>query len=168
MSPRPSGPRPHLAGSQNLLQVQVPREVECASLRLVEVPRDVAVAGKRVTGVRPPVVLHSVSQTSISVPKTLMRLKTGFSRAGLEWRRTGETSELTEAAQDPTPAGRRAGGQEVWGYPSLPLLHHPLSSPEKEVTLWAKQLKVRQARTWNPCRIACTWTNTSSNKIQRS
>ena len=41
----PVGPRP--AGSQSLLQVQVPGEVECASLRLVEVPRDVAVAGKR-------------------------------------------------------------------------------------------------------------------------
>ena len=53
------------------------------------------------------------------------------------------------------------------GHPSLPLLHHPVSSPEKEVTLWAKQLKVRQAKTWNPCRGACAWTNTKySNKIQ--
>lgn len=119
MSPRPSGPRPHLAGSQNLLQVQVPREVECASLRLVEVPRDIAVAGKRVTGVRPPVVLHSVSQTSISVPKTLMRLKTGFSRAGLEWRRTGETSELTEAAQAPHPCREKGRGPRGLGV-SLP------------------------------------------------
>ena len=90
VGPHPSGPRPCPAGSQNLLQVQVPGEVECASLRLMEVPRDVAVAGKRVTGVRPPVVLHSVSQASISVPKTLMRLKTGFSHAGLEWRKTGD------------------------------------------------------------------------------
>ena len=71
-SPPLRPPRPRPAGSQNLLQVQVLGEVECASLRLVEVPRDVAVAGKRVTGVRPPVVLHSVSQSSTSVPKTLV------------------------------------------------------------------------------------------------
>ena len=70
--PHGSPPLRPPAGSQNLLQVQIPGEVECASLRLVEVPRDVAVAGKRVTGVRPPVVLHSVSQTSTSVPKTLV------------------------------------------------------------------------------------------------
>ena len=78
--PAPQTPSPTPAGSQNLLQVQVPGEVECASLRLMEVPRDVAVAGKRVTGVRPPVVLHSVSQTSTSVPKTLMTAEDGFLR----------------------------------------------------------------------------------------
>lgn len=120
MGPHPSGPRPHLAGSQNLLQVQVPGEVKCASLRLVEVPRDVAVAGKRVTGVRPPVVLHSVSQTSISVPKTLMRLKTGFSHAGLEWRKTGETRELTEAGQAPPLPGEGQGAKRSGGIPPSP------------------------------------------------
>ena len=80
MPPGTQTPSPTPAGSQNLLQVQVPGEVECASLRLMEVPRDVAVAGKRVTGVRPPVVLHSVSQTSTSVPKTLMTAEDGFLR----------------------------------------------------------------------------------------
>ena len=45
--PATQTPPPRRAGSQSLLQVQVPGEVECASLRLVEVPRDVAVAGKR-------------------------------------------------------------------------------------------------------------------------
>ena len=119
VGPHPSGPQPHLAGSQNLLQVQVPGEVECASLRLMEVPRDVAVAGKRVTGVRPPVVLHSVSQTSISVPKTLMRLKTGFSHAGLEWRKTGETRELTEAGQAPLCQEKGRGPRDLGA--SLPL-----------------------------------------------
>ena len=83
------------------------------------------------------------------------------------WRDRGACrSRASPPLPGPPEKGRGPGDG---GHPSLPLLHHPVSSPEKEVTLWAKQLKMRQAKTWNPCRGACTWTNTKySNKIQRN
>lgn len=82
--------------------------------------------------------------------------------------RDRELSEAGQALPPPHPhPQRRAEGQEMGGHPSLPRLHHPVSSPEKEVTLWAKQLKARQARTWNPCRGACTWTDTKYRETLR-
>ena len=71
----------------------------------------------------------------------------------------------------PSPTRPPGEGQRArrWGASLPPPSPSSCIFTRERSNFMGKQLKMRQAKTWNPCRGACTWKNTKySNKIQRN